>query len=143
MFPNPLAKIELTKELAAMRQTYFAMEAFKTGDFDVAITLAGAAEELLPEIDGQDVFSRLRNDPRGIELFGDKRWSQLVNLERNWLKHQTIEFGVTITVSAMDAAYMIIRAMAKLPKWTDDMVEFKTWYFEVALPADHAATPSA
>ena len=45
---NPDRKgLTLTKEEAATRQTNAAIEAFARGDFDIAITLAGAAEDLL------------------------------------------------------------------------------------------------
>lgn len=127
--PDPDQSITLTKSVAAMRQTHLAIGALANGDFDAAITLAGAAEELLPEKPDQKVFGTLRDDPSGQEMFGRKQWIELINVERNWLKHQTTTFGEELTISAADAAFMIVRAMARLPKWSDEMHLFKDWFF--------------
>ncbi len=110
-----------------MRQTHLAILAHESGDLDAAVTLAGAADGMLPENPTQNIFGRLRDDPAMAQL-DRKDWIQVINWERDWLKHPTPQLPPTVTITALDAGFMIIRAMTKLPKWSDKMFAFKDWY---------------
>ena len=81
----PKETLTLTKIEGATRQTEAAIEAFVRGDFDIAITLAGAAEGML-ERDGPHMFSFLRDASRGDDV-KKKDWIATLNMERDWLKH--------------------------------------------------------
>lgn len=131
MIYNPKSDdLPLTKEMAAMRQTHFAILAHEAGNLDAAVTLAGAADGLLPELPTQEIFSRLRDDPKALAEHNKKDWVQILNYERDWLKHPTPNLSTDITITSLDAGFMIIRAMSKLPKWSEKMIEFKEWYLK-------------
>jgi hypothetical protein len=113
----------LTKIEAATRQTEAAIEAFARGDFDIAITLAGAAEGMI-ERDGPHLFSFLRDSPR-VRDVPKKDWITTLNTERDWLKHQTGPDALMLEQE--NTAFMIARAASKLEIWTPRMEEFKEW----------------
>jgi hypothetical protein len=115
--------LSLTKAGAAYRQTEAAIEAFVRGDFDIAITLAGAAEGTLDR-DGPHMFPFLRDTPR-VKGVPRKDWIATLNMERDWLKHTS--GPEQLTLGHWEAAFMIARAMSKLEKWTPRMEEFKEW----------------
>jgi hypothetical protein len=104
--------IVLTKAAASLRQIEAAITAFEGEWFDVAITLAGAAEEMTPETTGPALFPVLRDHPRIAAEGVEKRsWVDSLNAERNWLKNAapppTMEFHREA------AAIMIARAINK------------------------------
>jgi hypothetical protein len=115
--------LSLTKIEAATRQTEAAIEAFVRGDFDIAITLAGAAEGMI-ERDGLHMFAFLRDSPR-VQDVEKKEWISTLNSERDWLKHSN--GPETLRIEREHAAIMIARAASKLEKWTPRMEEFKEW----------------
>jgi hypothetical protein len=78
--------ITLSKSEAATRQIEAAIEALLRGDYDIAITLAGAAEDMF-EREGPHLFRFLREHPKARELNGAKEWVPHLNRERDWLKH--------------------------------------------------------
>jgi hypothetical protein len=119
----PTITLTLTKAQGASRQTAAAIEAFARGDFDIAITLAGAAEGML-ERQGPHMFSFLRNSPR-VQDVEKKDWLTALNVERDWLKHSS--GSATLQVNRGDAAIMIARAASKLEEWSPRMEEFKDW----------------
>lgn len=119
----PETPLALTKTQGATRQTEAAIEALVRGDFDIAITLAGAAEGML-ERDGPHMFSFLRDSPR-VEHVETKVWIATLNLERDWLKHSG--GAESLLLERGHAAFMIARAASKLDKWTPRMEEFKEW----------------
>jgi hypothetical protein len=87
------------------------------GAFDVAITLAGAADEVLGKATGdRPAFRDLR--ARLQELSGlpaDIVADEHLNKLRNWMKHPTIEIPQTLQVDLeADAAQMIIRCLINL-----------------------------
>jgi hypothetical protein len=116
--------LTLTKVQGATRQTEAAIEAFVRGDFDIAITLAGAAEGML-EREGPHMFSFLRDSRRVQRVDEKKTWIATLNVERDWLKHP--HGTETLHLEQGDAAIMIARAASKLDKWTPRMDEFKVW----------------
>jgi hypothetical protein len=119
----PERTLTLTKVEGATRQTEAAIEAFVRGDFDIAITLSGAAEGML-ERDGPHMFSFLRDSSR-VQDVKKKNWIAVLNNEKEWLKHSS--GPETILFERGDAAFMIARAASKLEKWTPRLEEFKVW----------------
>ena len=129
----------LTKLDAAVRQTRAAMAAFETGDFDIAVTLACAAEGMIPS--GQrgsvhDLTMKAANALLGSS--GSKAFNSKINERRDWLKHRTENMPNEICIDAVDAALAIIRAMTKFDQSDQDRLElielFRTWAFLHLLP---------
>ncbi len=114
----------LTKDEAAARHVEAAVSAFESGDFDICITLAGAAEEMLSDRQGSDFFSHAQR--KGLEK-GLNRvdWIACLNLERNWLKHPTLQLRPQCKFGPEEAAMMLLRAMTKLPTWSESMQRIK------------------
>jgi hypothetical protein len=119
----PQEPLTLTKAEAATRQTEAAIEALIRGDFDIAITLAGAAEGMLARA-GPHMFAFLRDSPR-VQDVEKKKWITALNLERDWLKHPGEPDAISFEPE--QAAFMIARAASKLERWTPRMDEFKVW----------------
>ena len=122
----PLGVLHLSLVEEATRQIDAAIEALEAGHYDVALTLAGAAEGMIQR-DGLHMFAYIKSAPRVLEEFSQKEWVATLNRERDWLKHggqsmMTIEFG--------HAAFMIARAASKLEKWTTRMEQFKEWLID-------------
>jgi hypothetical protein len=120
--------LDLTKIVAASRQADAAIDALEAGHYDVAITLAGAAEGMLPEGDNQTLFAVMRDNSKAHEVFDRKDWLSVLNMERDWLKHLTPNWPDTLYLELDDAAFMVARAISKIPVWSDRMVAFKEWY---------------
>jgi hypothetical protein len=116
--------LTLTKESAAVRQTDAAIDAFLRGDYDVCITLAGAAEGIFSDRKGSDLHTFAMNDPRAKE-FGLKATNTAFNFERDWLKHSTVDSPEQITITTFEAAMMLIRSMTKLGNWSPKMYQIK------------------
>ena len=67
--PEIRPEIETTKQLAALRQITAAIEHLHKREYECAITLAAAAEGLLPPTDEPHIFSDLKEFfPRGIQV---------------------------------------------------------------------------
>jgi hypothetical protein len=131
----PNAPLIITKVEGATRQTEAAIEAFFRGDFDIAITLAGAAEGMI-ERDGPHLWTYLLDAQRvqerltileghQAELVERKPWISALNDERDWLKHPS--GAETLVIERAAAAIIISRAASKLEKWTPRMEEFRVW----------------
>jgi hypothetical protein len=96
-----------------MRQIHAAIEHWRRGDFECAITLAGAAERMLPEID----------EPQYRELQDVAR----VNEISNWLIHGASRYGAKsertdgIVIEELDTVVAIHRAILKFEAvfWKD------------------------
>jgi hypothetical protein len=120
----PAGVMNLTLVHAASRQVDAAIEALGRGDFDVALTLAGAAEGMIHR-EGHHMFGWLRDNARAKERFPEKKeWIALLNSERDWLKHGGAD---TMEIECASAAFMIARAASKLESWTPRMDAFKAW----------------
>lgn len=125
--PLPATPLNLTLEEAASRQVDAAIDALQRGDFDVALTLAGAAEGMIKR-DGQHMFAWLRDNPKAAQHFPDKKqWINVLNRELYWLKHGGEE---TMEIDCATAVFMIARAMTKLEVWTPKMDAFKPWLLD-------------
>lgn len=119
----PMGSIRLSLVEAATRQTEAAIEALECGQYDIALTLAGAAEDMIKR-DGHHMFAVLKASMPDIDGATSKDWIAILNLERNWLKHGGQE---TMTIECEHAAFMIARAASKLEVWTPKMDQFKVW----------------
>ncbi len=119
----------LSKVEAAQRQIEAAIDAMQKGDFDIAVTLAGAAEGIFSHRKGSDLFSRMIEYPQAAEFFTKTEWNAVINAERDWLKHPTLERDEPREFGPSDAGFMVARAMSKLrpDEWTPVMAEFKSW----------------
>src|SRR5258708_1736353 len=62
------ASLFLTLHKAATRQVDTAIDALQAGDYDVALTLAGAAEGMIART-GHHMFGWLKQHPRALERF--------------------------------------------------------------------------
>ena len=117
------ASLSLTLHEAASRQVDAAIDALQAGDYDLALTLAGAAEGMI-ERTGHHMLGWLKQHPRALERFKQKEWISILNTDRDWLKHGG---QPTMQIFVCDAAFMIARAASKLDEWTPKMVAFKIW----------------
>jgi len=117
------ASLSLTLHEAASRQVDAAIDALQAGDYDVALTLAGAAEGMIAGTD-HHLFGWLKQHPKALQRFDKKEWISILNADRDWLKHGG---KPTMQICCVDAAFMIARAMSKLEEWTPKMVAFKIW----------------
>jgi hypothetical protein len=129
--PHPLnvaigTSLFLTLENAATRQIDAAIDALQAGNFDVALTLAGAAEGMI-ERAGFHMFGELKKSPAALERFAQKEWISILNTERDWLKHGGQPH---MEIHCSSATYMIARAASKLENWTEKMVWFKIWLLD-------------
>jgi hypothetical protein len=123
----PADPVKLTLTEGATRQVDAAIIALERGAFDVALTLAGAAEGMLKR-DGFHLFVGLRDNPRAKERFDEKKdWIAMLNRERDWLKHGGDD---EMQIECFDAALMIARAASKLEVWTPKIENFRAWLLE-------------
>jgi hypothetical protein len=115
--------LSLTLEKAAIRQIDAAIDALEASLFDVALTLAGAAEGMIQR-EGVHMFGELKKAPAALERFTQREWISILNMERDWLKHGG---QPRMEVHCSTAAFMIARAASKVENWSPRMVEFKIW----------------
>ncbi len=100
--------IETSKTLAAKRQIDAAVVHIQRAELECAITLAAAAENLLPDTAEPHVLAYLRGHPSY-----KKGHSESVDFNEtiNWLKHDTKPD--TKVIFEKEAALIIVRAMSK------------------------------
>jgi hypothetical protein len=120
----PKGMLTLTKAEAATRQVEAAIAALCVGHFDLAVTLAGAAEGMFDR-SGPHLFKYLREHPKARDLNEAKQWVPHLNRTRDWLKHSGDPEPMQIGRAA--AVEMITRAASKLETWTPPIEEFRTW----------------
>ena len=118
--------LKISKAEGASRQVEEAIKALERGDFDIAVTLAGAAEGMLKR-SGHHLWSFMLQSPKAA-AFDKRKLIEFLNAERDWLKHPTPSAGATKTFTRAHAAIMIVRAMSKLETWSPRMNRFKRWY---------------
>ncbi|MGV2980345.1 hypothetical protein ACERNI_09080 [Camelimonas sp. ID_303_24] len=125
----PDQPLTLQKEEAAIRHAEAAIAALQHGHFDIAVTLAGAAEGIYSDRKGSDIHTQMMKQPKALERFNPKEWNAVLNLERDWLKHVSDHGMSEITISAWLAAFSVARALSKLDAdaWTPLMHEFREW----------------
>jgi hypothetical protein len=120
----PDMTLDLSKAQAATRQVEAAIDALERGDFDLAVTLAGAAEGMFKR-EGPHLFKYLREHPRARELNEAKEWVPHLNETLSWLKHPGDQNPMQI--GRATAVEMVTRAASKLETWTPRIEEFKAW----------------
>jgi hypothetical protein len=120
-------EIETTKQLAALRQITAAIEHLRKREFECAITLAAAAEGLLPLTDEPHMFSELKEDipPEEFKYLD-------FNMIVNWLKHYKPQDPDPFSFLESEAANLILRAITKFIavyyQSTKRMEAFLQWY---------------
>ncbi len=114
--------VETTKQKAAMRQACAAIAHFHKGNFECAITLAGAAEGQVPSSDPLYLFKLIRQKFSGDET----------NVYINWMKHSSGPDAATIT--EQEVVVTIIRAIQKFvaayEAGCNDFNDFSAWCIE-------------
>jgi hypothetical protein len=135
--------LNISKAEGASRQVEEAIKALERGNFDIAVTLAGAAEGMLKR-SGRHMWSYMLQSPQAAAFDEKKELVPFLNAQRDWLKHTS--GGDTMTLTRAHAALMIVRAMSKLETWSPRMKRFKRWYVgnleEVLQELDPAYVPA-
>ncbi|MCG8358747.1 MAG: hypothetical protein MI920_24540 [Kiloniellales bacterium] len=128
--------METTKKESSRRQIKAAISHLQKGELDCAITLAGAAEGILPATGDPHLFKAIRECPEaeGIDL----------NLVINWLKHA--EGPEPVNISEFEATLTIARAISKFiavyHQSTRRFEQFLRWGHEAGhLPKMHREKP--
>ena len=122
----------VTKKEAALRQITAAIEHYDKGEYECAITLAGAAEGQLTMNQGDShLFNQLK-ELVPPEFKSQKEWVNWINAARDWLKHETPHWGDEWVISDHSAGTMILRAINKF-NWayrqvTQRMINFEKEY---------------
>lgn len=128
----------MTKRDAASEQIDQAIRSFFDDRLATAVTLAGAAEGVLPEPanPGVALFHLMRE--KGALRPGPPQWSEkevadLLNKARNWLKHQDADRS-EVHLKEEHAVTMILRAHTKFTSAfgadaaTETMLQFEAWF---------------
>jgi hypothetical protein len=128
----------VTKKEAARRQITAAIEHYEKGEYECAITLAGAAEgQFTAKDDDSHLFSELRGR-RPPEFGSESEWVNWLNASRDWLKHPTPQWGDEWVMDDFGAGLMVLRAINKF-NWvyrqvTQRMVNFEDQWRKSHLP---------
>ena len=113
--------MKMSKRQAVEQLIDGAIRAHEAEEHAVTITLAGAAEDAMPDIDQEHIFAVTRNAFTGHADLGgepksEKQVVRMLNAERDWLKHSNpkqpaeMELGGSITwifraISKFQAVY--------------------------------------
>jgi hypothetical protein len=123
----PNTRLQISKEQAATRHIEAAIDFLKRGEFDIAITLAGAAEGMLEGTARTSLFEKLRDSPKVSDI-KSKEWVSSLNTERDWLKHPTPQLPREMIFVRGQAAVMVARAVSRLSIGTQSIGEFAAWF---------------
>jgi hypothetical protein len=123
--------------LASMRQIHSAIEHLYRGDYECAITLAGAAEGILPETWKPHFRQKVKELSKSLEI-KEEGGAIGSNDYINWLKHGTlVKKGPrfeTATIPAEESVVTVWRAVTKYNAVYDDlspqMLSFMRWMRE-------------
>lgn len=128
-FSPSTSVLKVSKVEAARRQTEAAIDALEKGNFDIAITLAAAAEGMLPDDAGVALWPTMKDNPKAIAIFkSPKRWADILNQDVHWLKHQTKDYPSALEFTAEGASFVVARAISKLDPWSERMKDFSVWF---------------
>jgi hypothetical protein len=133
-------RLKTTKQSAALRQIRAAIEHFYKGDLECVITLAAAAEGLLPPTDYPHVFRDLKRlmTPGELKEFDP-------NLVINWLKHYKLDDPERVVISGFEAVIFLLRAITKFiavyRQSTPRLEAFLTWAREHNYPSYQRPEP--
>jgi hypothetical protein len=117
-----------------MRQIHCAIEHLHRGDYECAITLAGAAEGMLPDTDEPHFRQRVLGLSKSPEIKA-AGGATGANDYINWLKHGSIQRGgsriETATIPATESVAVVWRAITKYHAVYKDpspqMLSFHRW----------------
>lgn len=129
--------IDTNIRFAAMREIHAAIDHFRRGDFECAVTLAAAGQAMVPETDEshsrqkagilEALIASLKNEPVDIP--------EIIH----WLKHGTLRIGGSITENVRISEFAVIatiwRGIAKFEAYyvenegdcTPQMLSFERW----------------
>ena len=85
-----------------MRQIHGAIEHLYKGEFECAITLAGAAEGQSSDQSDEALFAQLKVCVPP-EFRDEKEWIACLNAVRDWLKHPALQWGDEWNIAEYDA----------------------------------------
>jgi hypothetical protein len=126
----------LDKKDAAQQQLEGAIFSLFMDNWASAITLAGAAEGILPNVKG-DFIDIVKNSSSSVFGLSESQTVDFFNERRNWLKHHQIdhkEFRNTMDFKQEHAVLMIFRATSKFVlayrTLSPNMQHFHTWFSE-------------
>jgi hypothetical protein len=100
--------VKTTKQSAALRQIRAAIEHFHKQEFECTITLAAAAEGLLPPTGDPHLFRDLKRHLSQTE-FKELNF----NLAVNWLKHHNADDADPVNITEHEAVVLLLRAITK------------------------------
>jgi hypothetical protein len=104
MMKNPEWVLTTCKKAAALRQLDAAITHFHGGELECAITLAAAAEGILPRTENPHLFKMMMSSPVLKDIDN--------NMLINWLKHSSVG-PECIQIHPGVAAIVIVRAISK------------------------------
>src|SRR4051794_26886330 len=100
--------METNRQRASKQQIHSAIEHLNKGEFESAISLARAAEGVLPKTDKPHLFQKIKK--MADSLPADASGAAHVNAMSNWTKHGTHEGA---TISEQDVIEAVQRAVSK------------------------------
>ena len=118
--PDPRG-YRLTKFEGAKRQLLAAMWLYIHGQYECAVTLAGAAEGMLPKLSTTVHKLPTQDGPSAWPEITESERSDFLNMERNWLQH--CDDREPFWVGPLDGWFMIDRAVDRLrthPDWSPE-----------------------
>jgi len=119
--------IDTNIRLASMRQIHCAIEHLHRGNYECAITLAGAAEGMLPNTDEPTFRQKVKALSKSPEIQA-AGGATGPNDYTNWLKHGGVE---NATIPAEESVALIWRAITKYKVIYNDlspqMLRFEDW----------------
>jgi hypothetical protein len=131
----------VTKKQAALRHINAAILHFHAREYECAITLIGAAEDLIGNVNSVHLWEVLKNErPDG---HSEKEWATILNATRDWLKHATAQLGDEREITQFEAMIIIFRAVykffARYNEVTRDMEHFYEWCHREGYTAPNSA----
>jgi hypothetical protein len=120
---------ETTRQLAALYQITAAIEHFHKHELECSITLAAAAEGILPDAEGGFLFQQFKTRA------STKKRENLdhLNFVQNWLKHgkyngkEVESIGIAEFFAVISLLRAITKFVAVYRRETPDMAEFVDW----------------
>ena len=127
-------KVETTIEQAARRQIYLAITLLHRSEFEAAMTLAAAAEGMLPKPQKPYLFPKLKAWAENLPE--EEPGAKGLNDFAVWLKHGEAQKDkyAKATISELEVVTMITRAISKYLAVYDgispEMARFRDWAIE-------------
>jgi hypothetical protein len=123
-------KRTVTKKQAATAQIHAAIAHLYAKQYECAITLACAAEDLIGDAKPSHLWTVLM--ARRPQDHSEREWATMLNETRDWLKHPTEGLGNERDIEEFETVIMLIRAVSKYAarfddEYTHEMEEFVVW----------------